>query len=1026
MRYNFCGRHLFRAVTLVLTLLTSSTCWAGDLILSPSEQVWLNSHPVIRLGIEKEYAPYTFFDTDGNLQGVAVEFFDEIERHLGIRFEIVSNLSWPELLKAVREHRVDALSTVVKLPERESFLEFSEIYLPTPLVIMTRNETPQLTSLKQLQQLSLILVKGYSSSIQLTEQFPDLQPHYVNSPIEGLRAVASGASDSYVGVLGINSFLASNNGLTNLKVNAGFDMDDNGQRFAVRKDWPQLALLLDKVLHAIPEERKNAIFQLCLPRNADEIKRLSRPGYVTIMFPWLLGSLGLILLSYLVLLIFNRRLRKVVETRTQEFLRANDKLCKSQERYRMMAENTAMLICRFLPDGKITYVNEAYCKYFEKTYEELVGLSFFSLIPEAERKFVMANITALSEDSPNLSHEHQVIRADNKVYWTRWTSCAQFDVQGKAVAYQSIGEDITKRKQLEVELQYSFEQIQREQKAALNLMEDLSNEIEDRKQAEKKLQKSENNYKRATEAGLIAVWRVDLPYDTVDSDGALERLLGYEPGEIDDWKKINHPDDRDRLEELWKNIHQKKTVRYDLEQKLLCKDGNYRWFSAQGQVIWNDETKGTIVGTTQNINERKLIEKTLEESEEKFRAISSSALDAIIMIDNEGNITYWNDAAENMFGESADEVLGSNFHEMFVPERFQDTYKRAFSNFQETGEGAVLGKTIEVTAYRKDGTEFPLSLSLSSVMLKGTLHAIGIVRDITERKQAEENRIMLEEEINQARKLEAVGSLAAGIAHEINTPIQFVGDNTNFVADSFKSLISLVDSYDSLWQEAKSGGDLANLDSKRVNAKENADLEYLREEIPSAIEQTLEGVQRVTKIVRAMKDFAHSDKGKKSNSDINDMLASCLTVAHNELKYVADIKFNYNPELPEIECYRDDLNQVFLNLLVNAAHAVGDVVGDASAGKGTITVSTERDNDNVIIKIKDTGSGIPKAVRDRIFDPFFSTKDVGKGSGQGLAIARKIVVDKHEGTLDFETEEGKGTTFIISLPIAVPEIVEVS
>jgi len=573
------------------------------------------------------------------------------------------------------------------------------------------------------------------------------------------------------------------------------------------------------------------------------------------------------------------------------------------------------------------------------------------------------------------------------------------------------------KKKEEILKLYNKQIIQKLEKKML----DLRREITERKQAQDALKRSENNYKIATKAGQIAVWRVELPESTVDSGGTLERLLGYEPGEIDDWKKINHPEELDQLNELWKNIRQKKTDRYDIEKRLLCKDGNFRWFLVHGQVIWDNDAKGAIIGTTQNINERKLIEKTLQESEEMFRAISSSAHDAIIMIDNDGNISYWNNAAGEMFGVSSDEVRGKNFHEMFAPEKYHDRHNKAFKIFQNTGEGAAIGKNIELAAYRKDGTEFPVSLSLSSVKLNEKWHAIGIVRDITERKKEEKERQILEQEINQARKLEAVGSLAAGIAHEINTPIQFVGDNTNFIADSFKSIISLIESYDDLWQKAMAGGDLASLDSERVKANETADLEYLKTEIPSAIEQTLEGVQRVTKIVRAMKNFAHSDEGTKSMSKINDMLESTLTVARNELKYVADVKTNFCKELPDIECYRDDLNQVFLNLLINAAQTIADVVGDGSAGKGTITVSTARDNDNVIIRISDTGKGIPRSIQDRIFDHFFSTKDVGKGSGQGLAIARKIVVEKHEGSLDFETEEGKGTTFIIRLPISVRE-----
>ncbi|MCD6388218.1 MAG: transporter substrate-binding domain-containing protein, partial [Desulfobulbaceae bacterium] len=230
MQFHFSALRQFWAVAVAFVLIPmiSSAGRAGELALSPAEQAWLHAHPVIRMSVDTGYGPYTFLDAEGHLQGVAADFFADIERHLGIRFDIVSSLSWPQQMQAVRERRLDAVATMVKLPEREDFLEFTEIYLPTPLVIMTRSETPQLQAIKELQQLSLVLVKGYSSSIQLTEQFPDLRPHYVNSSIEGLRAVASGASDAYIGVLGVNSFLAARNGITNLKVNAAFDMADNG------------------------------------------------------------------------------------------------------------------------------------------------------------------------------------------------------------------------------------------------------------------------------------------------------------------------------------------------------------------------------------------------------------------------------------------------------------------------------------------------------------------------------------------------------------------------------------------------------------------------------------------------------------------------------------------------------------------------------------------------------------------------------------------------------------------------------
>jgi len=295
--------------------------------------------------------------------------------------------------------------------------------------------------------------------------------------------------------------------------------------------------------------------------------------------------------------------------------------------------------------------------------------------------------------------------------------------------------------------------------------------------------------------------------------------------------------------------------------------------------------------------------------------------------------------------------------------------------------------------------------------------AIITMEDITDRKQAEKERRMLEQQVLQARHLEAIGSLAAGIAHEINTPIQFVGDNTRFLSESFESIRKLLTGCDMLWGKAVKGEDSRALDEERTRLKKETDIDYIMDEIPGALEQTLDGVNRVAKIVRSMKDFAHQGTDEKSMSDINQMLESTLTIARNELKYVADVITELDPELPQIECYRSDLNQVFLNILVNAAHAIESAIGKDSNGKGTITVSTAHTEDKVIIKIKDTGIGIPGEIQDRIFDPFFTTKEVGKGTGQGLAIARSIIMDKHNGKIEFETETGRGTTFIIKLPV---------
>ena len=276
-------------------------------------------------------------------------------------------------------------------------------------------------------------------------------------------------------------------------------------------------------------------------------------------------------------------------------------------------------------------------------------------------------------------------------------------------------------------------------------------------------------------------------------------------------------------------------------------------------------------------------------------------------------------------------------------------------------------------------------------------------------------REKMELELRLAQKLEAVGQLAAGIAHEINTPIQYVGDSVHFLKSAFDDLNVLLELYQEVWREFSQTPEGAVWQTRMRDAEDAADLEYVRIQAPQAFDRTQEGVERVAGIVRAMKEFAHPDQREQSSADLNKALLNTCTVARNEYKYVADLETALG-ELPLVLCYLSDLNQVFLNLVVNAAHAIGDVVGDGG-GKGLITIRSRDLDDMIEITITDTGSGVPESIRDRIFDPFFTTKPVGKGTGQGLAIARSIVVDKHRGTLTFDSVTGQGTTFYIRLPV---------
>jgi PAS domain S-box-containing protein len=280
----------------------------------------------------------------------------------------------------------------------------------------------------------------------------------------------------------------------------------------------------------------------------------------------------------------------------------------------------------------------------------------------------------------------------------------------------------------------------------------------------------------------------------------------------------------------------------------------------------------------------------------------------------------------------------------------------------------------------------------------------GCITDISILRQTLEERDRLEDNLRQAQKLEAIGQLAAGIAHEINTPTQYVGDNLRFLKESFGELDSL------LGQLVDLGGNPARA------ALSEADFDYLKEEIPRALNQSLEGVDRVAKIVRAMKEFSHPAR-EKTATDLNRAIQSTITVASNEWKYVAEVEMDLDANMPSVHCSPAEFNQVVLNMVVNAAHAIADVVGDGGKGKGKIRVKTRAEGDWAVIEISDTGAGMPAHVQQRIFEPFFTTKEVGKGTGQGLAIAHNVIVDKHGGTIKVSSAPGKGTTFTIRLPI---------
>ena len=264
--------------------------------------------------------------------------------------------------------------------------------------------------------------------------------------------------------------------------------------------------------------------------------------------------------------------------------------------------------------------------------------------------------------------------------------------------------------------------------------------------------------------------------------------------------------------------------------------------------------------------------------------------------------------------------------------------------------------------------------------------------------------------------MESIGQLAAGIAHEINTPTQYVSDNAIFLRESWAVIERIVSVAARVHHESRLGSLSVATRDELDKAFAGQDLVYLVNEIPRAIDETFEGARQVARIVRAMNEFAHPADGKKCACDLNHVIESTITVARNAWKYVAKVETSFDSGMPLVVCLADQINQVMLNLILNAAYAIGEADPDHARGLGTIRIETEFDGLWANIRVSDTGAGIPEAVRAHVFEAFMTTKPVGKGTGQGLAMAKEVIVDQHQGEIWVESVVGQGTTFFMRLP----------
>jgi PAS domain S-box-containing protein len=672
------------------------------------------------------------------------------------------------------------------------------------------------------------------------------------------------------------------------------------------------------------------------------------------------------------------------------------KLEESQHRYRFLAEATPGLLWTATAGGNVDYVNQRWTDYTGISAEGSKDWSWQTAVHPDDLPSCIARWARALQSGENFEVEYRLRRADGVYRWHLGRARAMRNEQGDILHWVGTCTDVDDKKRAENVLIESNASL--EKRVAERTLE---------------LTKSEARYRELINGQAEGVVYSDVDSKFTFANPAAESILGVWSGQLVGKTLYDFLDEQNKAIAKEQRELRKAGKKSSYEIEVTTPRGERRQLliTCAPQV----GADGTISGTFaiyRDITQRKAAERAVRESQRLMRAVLDNIPDAVARVDRDFRFTYGNRAMAADIRKDSFEFLGKTGVELGMP--FHDRWNEELRHVFETGTP----RAFEFQWHGPDGIYYREARLVPEFSSTGEVEfVLAVTRNVTEQKKLQQESQLMDLQLRQAQKMEAVGQLAAGIAHEINTPTQYVGDNTQFLKQAFTDLTTALKDYTHLIAAAKQNAVTPELIAHAEQVLAACDLDYHIEQIPAAINETLEGVERVSKIVRAMKEFSYPGGKEKSATDINKAIDSTTTVARNEWKYVAELVLDLDPNLPAVPCFISEFNQAILNLVVNAAHAIRDAIRDQKGKKGVITVRTRRDGDCAEVRVSDTGTGIPEAHRQRIFEPFFTTKAVGKGTGQGLTVVYGSIVKKHGGTVTFETEIGKGTTFILHLPL---------
>jgi len=648
------------------------------------------------------------------------------------------------------------------------------------------------------------------------------------------------------------------------------------------------------------------------------------------------------------------------------------------QRYKLIFENARDIILYMHPNGQIIDANSKACQVYGYDRDELLSLSVLDLRAPEMRSTAIPQL-----DEANFGG----------ILFETLHCCKDGSIFPVEVSSEGITIDNSRY--------------------ILSIVRDISQR--------KKTEESLIRISRALDSASNAIVLSDPKGNQmIYQNRAFNNLFGYTPEELNSAGGLPVLFvDPHVAREVYKRLHDGNIWQGELE--LCTKNKHIVQVLLYADRIINDF--GMVLGlfgVYTDITERKTAESALATEKERLAVTLHSIGDGVIATDTDGQLLLINPVAEEIIGWKQEEVIGRalvDFLELSDSSSYQATHQvdndieLILSSSNQTE--CLVQDAVLVDRSGTTKTVYINSAPILSKERKAIGHVL-VIRDVTDLIKSQMKMAL-------SQKLESIGALAAGIAHEINSPLQYISDNSIFFRESISSFIKLTKCYQEFLVAAQSMTEFSDFTSRIRTIEEEIEVEYLIKEVPAAVEESIFGIQRVRQLVLAMKEFSHPGTKVKKPSDLNKGIEATITISRTEWKYAAELHADLDPNLPLINCEIDEINQVILNIIVNAAQAISQAIERGKYSKGAIRISSRFQEQYAEIKITDNGIGIPHSLISMIYDPFFTTKPVGKGTGQGLAIAHDIIVNKHQGHIDVFSEEGQGTTFIIRLPVNGPK-----